>query len=89
VGSGVAVSVPQPARYATHRLIVAQQARRPAEKRAKDLTQARELIAALEQSQPWALRDAIDDARRRGVIWRKAVDRSLDELGIGTHFSDK
>lgn len=83
-GSGVLVNVPQPARYAVHKLILAQ--RRDASsrlKRAKDLAQARALIDALRTNDPFALEDALADARARGEKgWRRPIARSLQELGI-------
>jgi hypothetical protein len=82
IGSGVPVTVPQPARFAVHKMIVAQSPTRPREKRAKDLAQVRELIEALDTSDPWAVRDALDDAHGRGAGWRQAIARSLAELGI-------
>lgn len=81
-GSGVTVRVPQPARYAIHKLIVAQ-ARLPGsrDKRGKDLAQAAALIAALKLADPFALEDALVDARAReaGV---GGADRSIVE-GVG------
>jgi hypothetical protein len=82
-GSGVAVSVPQPARFAFHKLILAQE-RRPNErpKRQKDLLQAGALIEAFRESDPYALSDAFDSARRQGRGWSSRIDRSLAELGL-------
>lgn len=81
-GAGVQVVVPQPARYAVHKLIVAQKrdpANRP--KRQKDLLQAAALLAALELDDPFALEDALADARRRGKKgWSDPIDRSLEEI---------
>lgn len=83
-GSGVLVNVPQPARYAVHKLILAQ--RRDASsrlKRAKDLAQTRALIDALRANDPFALEDALSDARARGDKgWRRPIARSLQELEI-------
>jgi hypothetical protein len=82
-GPGVSVRVPQPARYAAHKLIIAQKRRTEAAKRQKDLLQAKALIEALRRSDPWGLADAIDDARSRGRDgWQRPLDRSLSELGI-------
>jgi hypothetical protein len=83
-GAGVMVNVPQPARYAVHKLIVAQR-RNPANriKRTKDLAQAGALITALRQDDPFALEDAMDDARARGKAgWADLIDRSLAELAL-------
>jgi hypothetical protein len=81
-GAGVPVTVPQPARYAVHKLIVAQVRRAPSAKREKDLIQARELIAALDTANPGAVTDTLADARRRGPKWKAAIDRSLREIGL-------
>jgi hypothetical protein len=82
-GSGVAVSVPQPARFAVHKLILAQE-RRPNErpKRQKDLLQAGALIEALRESDPYALSDAFDSARRQGGRWSSRIGRSIAELKL-------
>jgi hypothetical protein len=83
-GAGVPVQVPQPARYAVHKLILAQK-RDPASrlKRAKDLAQARALIEVLLQTDRFALDDALADARARGRRgWGAPIERSLVELGL-------
>jgi hypothetical protein len=82
-GSGVAVSVPQPARFAVHKLVLAQERRqneRP--KRQKDLLQAGALIEALRESDPNALSDAFDSARGQGGRWSSRIGRSLAELEL-------
>lgn len=83
-GSAILVRVPQPARFAVHKLIVAQ--RRPAGerlKRHKDLTQAKALIEALERADPHSLADALRSARRMGRRgWGVPIERSFKELGI-------
>lgn len=81
-GSGVQVTIPQPARYAVHKLVLAQVRGDTSTKRAKDLAQAKELIDALRLSDPHAVDDALADARRRGTKWKTNVDRSLRELGL-------
>lgn len=81
-GAGVPITVPQPARYAVHKLIVAQK-RREGErvKRSKDLAQAAGLMSALERQDPFALEDALEEARRRGKAgWADPIDRSLAEI---------
>jgi len=82
-GNGVAVTVPQPARFAVHKLILAQerQANETA-KRQKDLLQAEALIEALREADPYALQDALNDSRRQGRRWARRMERSLDELKI-------
>lgn len=81
-GSGVPVKVPQPARFAVHKLIVAQK-RDAVErlKRRKDLDQADAMIEALLNADPFSLEDAFQDARDRGSQgWAKPIDRSLAEI---------
>lgn len=80
-GSGVRVSVPQPARYAVHKLIVAQVRSDMRNKRAKDLEQARELLEALRVVDAGAFEEALEDARARGPRWKKAVNASLNAIG--------
>lgn len=80
-GAGVAVRIPQPARFAVHKLIIAQ--RRHATdriKRQKDLAQADAMMNALYVTDPFGLDDAIEDARGQGGAWAKAIDRSMAEI---------
>lgn len=81
-GAGVAVIVPQPARFAVHKLILAQ--KRPAAdriKRTKDLLQAANLMEALEAHSPFELEDALASARAKGKSgWADPLARSLDEV---------
>jgi len=77
-GAGVRVRVPDPARYAVHKLIVSQ--RRPGRdpKIAEDLEQASALIRALTSlGFEHDIDDAIEDARQRGRSWRAAVNAGL------------
>jgi hypothetical protein len=84
-GNGVPVTVPQPARFAVHKLILAQE-RQPNQraKRQKDLAQAGALIEALRESDPFALHAALEDARGQGRGWSTRLDRSLKELKVST-----
>lgn len=79
-GAGVAVRVPQPARFAVHKLMVAQRRGHDRIKRQKDLDQADALMSALYAHDPFALEDALEDARAQGRNWSKEIDRSLAEL---------
>ena len=79
-GPGVAVRVPQPARFAVHKLMVAQRRAHDRIKRQKDLDQADAMMAALYAQDPFALEDAMEDARAQGKNWSKEIDRSLAEL---------
>jgi hypothetical protein len=83
-GAGIPIQVPQPAKYAVHKLIVAQK-RRPDElaKRGKDSLQAKALIEALSETDPSALQDAIEDASAQAAKgWHQPILRSLKELDI-------
>jgi hypothetical protein len=86
-GGGVLVTVPHPARFAVHKLLVAQD--RPVAlqtKSRKDVTQAASVILALEDLRPGDVRVAVAAARARGKKWRTAMDRGamllrrVDEL---------
>lgn len=83
-GAGVPIAIPQPARYAVHKLILAQ--RRDAAnsiKRQKDLAQARALIKALQASDTFALEDVLEEARSKGKKgWAEPIGRSLRELEL-------
>ncbi|AGH49286.1 hypothetical protein G432_07805 [Sphingomonas sp. MM-1] len=81
-GAGIPVTIPQPARFAVHKLILAQR-REGAHrlKRAKDLAQAQALMAALQRFDPFLLEDALDSARAMGKAgWADPIDRSLKEI---------
>jgi hypothetical protein len=83
-GAGIPVRVPQPARFAVHKLILAQR-RDPASrlKRQKDLAQARALVDVLQRQDRFALEDALADACAQGVKgWRTPIERSLAELQL-------
>jgi hypothetical protein len=81
-GPGLPVRVPQPARYAIHKLILAQKRNIGTRgKRHKDLAQAAALMKALEREDPYALEDALEDARAKGKQgWAEPIDRSLSEI---------
>jgi len=81
-GPGISLQIPMPARFAIHKLIVAQKRTSDRSKRSKDLLQAKALIEALQASDPWALADAYEDACAQGSGWRQPIARSLQELGV-------
>lgn len=71
----VLVRVPQPARYAVHKLIVARERdKRFALKAQKDLEQSFDLQNVLEKLDPEGLAEAFEEAREKGPGWRKRVD---------------
>lgn len=82
-GAGVPVVLPQPARFAVHKLILAQKrGAHEAAKSRKDLAQAAALVAALRETAPFALEDAMAEAKSRGREgWAKPIERSLSQLG--------
>ena len=78
---GVLVNVPQPARYAIHKLIVAtRRGASAAAKARKDVEQSAALIRVLAEDRPDELEDAFTEARGRGPAWREAVDRGARRL---------
>lgn len=80
--SGVMVQIPQPERYAIHKLIVADR-RRPGDdalKSEKDRRQAAFLIEILAQDRPDELREAYEDALSRGPKWRARIEASLKRM---------
>ncbi len=82
-GTGVPIAIPQPARLAVHKLILAQ-SRRAGErlKRQKDLAQAAALIDALTVADPFGLEDSVASARGQGPRWKSKIDRSLAEIKV-------
>jgi len=80
-GGAAAVNVPDPARFALHKLIVAGE--RPAAmaaKREKDLVQAAQLLEVLGEDRPGDLTLAWEALAARGGAWVKRVARSLPAL---------
>lgn len=81
-GAGLLVKVPQPARFAVHKLLVA--AERPEAARAKaakDLRQAAELATALDaEGARGDLRLAVADLEKRGPGWRRRLNSGAARL---------
>ena len=66
-GAGIPVAIPDPARFAVHKLIVAgRRSEAESEERVADLASAEALIAALREEDPSGLEAALSDARGRG-----------------------
>lgn len=84
-GSGVPINIPQPSRFAVHKLILAQKRDVGSRsKRQKDLAQADALIDAIQRHDPFDLHDALVAASARGRHgWREPIVRSLAELNRG------
>ncbi len=78
---GIAVTVPDPCRYAIHKLIVS--TRRPiteTTKRTKDISQASQLIIVCSEERPDDLKKYYREAIHRGKGWEKALSQSLHFL---------
>lgn len=77
----VLVRVPQPARYAVHKLIVSQERdKRFSLKTQKDLEQSFDLQKALEKIDPESLAEAFEGARKKGPGWRKRLNAGQDAM---------
>lgn len=78
---GVLVNVPQPARYAVHKLIVAtRRSTTNAAKARKDIEQAAALIGILGEDQPDELAERYHEALARGPQWQDALERGRRRL---------
>jgi hypothetical protein len=92
-GDGILISVPMPARFALHKLIVARE--RPAifhTRKEKDLRQAAELIRLLAIERPGDLDLAVDGVKNRGRRWLDLARKGLADLiridpGISEHLA--
>lgn len=80
-GAGIPVNVPQPARYAVHKLVIANDRKNP-EKKQKDLRQAAILAKWFLENDRETFADALDEARDRGPGWRKRLETSLNAASI-------
>jgi hypothetical protein len=78
-GGGVLVNVPEPSRYAVHKLIVSQ-VRSEVPKQAKDLWQASCLLVAQIKHDKYGLMDAFAEALARGPKWSLLVQRGIESL---------
>lgn len=83
-GAGIPINVPDPSRYALHKLIVSQMRRmedpRSAAKSRKDLDQAGALIQILSVQRPGDLKDLWQELCDRGPSWREKAMASLAQL---------
>jgi hypothetical protein len=78
---GIPVLMPQPARYAVHKLIVAARRQTGEGKDLKDLRQAHWLALALrETGRAYELSEAFDEAMGKGPKWREAITQSLHRM---------
>jgi hypothetical protein len=79
-GPGIYVNVPEPQRYAIHKLIIAQ--RRPVgvPKHDKDIVQADALLTVLARDRPSELKLAWEEAADRGKHWVEALLAGMRQL---------
>jgi hypothetical protein len=80
-GGGILVRIPHPARFAFHKLIVAQE--RPVieqAKRAKDLRQAYLLFTVLAEERPGDLKEAWEILLSRGKGWEKRAIKGMEAI---------
>jgi hypothetical protein len=77
--SGVFLNIPQPARYAIHKLIVATR-RADTQKAGKDIQQSAALIRVLAEDRPDELEEAFLEASARGPSWRDHLDKGVRRL---------
>lgn len=78
---GIPVTVPHPARFAIHKLIISTY-RSPTEsaKRAKDLSQATQLIPICFDEEKKMLTSVYAEAMAQGKQWRSAIQKALSQL---------
>jgi hypothetical protein len=77
-GEATLVLIPQPIRFALHKLIVSQEREAAAEaKKYKDLWQAFQLLTFFEQERPQDVEPAWKDLLSRGPNWRRRADAGL------------
>jgi hypothetical protein len=77
----VLINVPQPARYALHKLIVSQiRNRSNSTKSNKDLHQAHQLLSLIQTIQPDDIRSAWENLIARGPKWRKPAEKGMKSM---------
>lgn len=77
-GGGVLVNVPQPARFAFHKLIVSRERELTAhDKVEKDIMQTAQVISILADERPGDLLLAWDELKRRGKGWIKRAEAGM------------
>lgn len=89
-GAGaVLVNVPNPARFALHKLVVAGEREGIfAAKTGKDLLQAHLLLSVLRDDRPWEVEAAWADLLGRGPGWRSRAKRGVERLAVSFPTSD-
>ena len=82
-GSPCLVKVPQPARFALHKMIVSQERDAGAtDKKRKDLVQAKNMLELLRADRPGDIELAREAMVKRGADWVKKVESASKEADI-------
>lgn len=82
-GNPCLVKVPQPARYALHKLIISQEREVTAtDKKQKDILQAVTMLALLRDDRPGDIILARENLVNRGKSWEKKLDSACKEANI-------
>ena len=77
-GSGVLVNVPDPTRYALHKLIISQRRSGPNPAKAKkDLRQAESLLSLLVEDRPYDVKDFWQELCDRSPRWQDLAERAV------------
>ena len=77
-GGGVLVNIPQPARFALHKLIVSQERELTFHSKIqKDMTQAAQLLHILLEERPGDLILAWEEIKKKGAGWMKRIKNAL------------
>ena len=78
------VSVPEPARFAVHKLLVSE-SREPfmRAKATKDREQAQQMLMYYKEEDPRAMEEALDEACQEGPDWAEKIQAALDKLDMG------
>lgn len=81
-GAGVLVNIPNPARYALHKLVISQRRQSGFQAKAnKDLQQAKSIIEWLEHTRPGDISIAMDAAHKMPDKFSEQLRQGLDRLG--------
>ena len=82
-GNPCLVKVPQPARYALHKLIVSQERDAAAtDKKRKDMDQAAAMLAVLRENRPGDIELAREELAKHGASWLKKLEAACREAHI-------
>ena len=77
----VLINIPQPVRYAMHKLIVSQvRDASSAAKQLKDLYQAHQILSLLQEQRPFDIQPAWNNLIERGPKWKKYAEAGLSEM---------